>query len=625
VSGNSRVSADTPSRKSPRNTGSLPAVQDSLDPEAILREIEKIASSRTFRSAAGQRDFLRYVVTEELQGRGHLLKEYSIGVAVFRKNESFDPRLDSIVRAEAHKVRLRLSKYFDNEGLEDLIRIELPLGKYAPVFSLKPRSTIAAWRQHQPVPHFAPFGDACPHPALRIAVLPFLNRSSAKEDEFFSGGLTDELSHAFTRIPGLEVIARTSSSQFKGQSIGISDIGRRLNVQALIEGSVRRFGDRLRILVQLDDAVNGHVVWSQAYDRKIGNLIEIQQQISMAITSELGTHFCAGMALRLPGPRATSPTAADSRAHEEYLRGLHFWNRHTLEDFDTAMNFFQRAIAKDAGYARAYTGLAYCCVMLPIIKAVLPSEFIPSVRTAASKALELDASIGEAHIAMALPLIHEYKWEAAEEEFRKGLELCPSDVVGHAWYGTFLASTGRGEEALREHSKVLDLDPASPAAEYCYGQTLYYLHRHDEAARQFRKAIALDQSFPRAHTGLGLACIQKRSYLRAISELEVARKLTPGLGRVTADLAYAYAVAGNRDKAIEILNEFLARFTPSSFPALMIAEVYIGLGDADQAFEWLHRAIDQQDFAAFLKCDPIYDRLRSDHRFVALLKRMHLN
>lgn len=575
---------------------------DLLSPDAIWREVGKIVASRTFRSASAQREFLRHAVSEKLQGRGHLLKEYSIGIAVFRKKESFDPRLDSIVRSEARKLRARLERYFATEGADDPVRIQIPLGKYAPVFATSKQLAAPATATR----------------ALRIAVLPFENRSAAKRDEFFADGLTDELSHAFTHLHGLEVVARTSAFQFKGRPIDVREVGRRLNVQAVVEGSVRRSGDRLRILAQLDDAVNGHSVWSESYDRRLSDLFDVQREIAGTITSELSGHFRKALPQHAPG------RSLPSAVYEDYLRGQNFWNRHTVEGFENAIACFEQVVAKDPGYARAYTGLAYCYVMLPILKAVPSADFIPKVQVSASKALEFDPSAGEAHIALALPQIHEYNWRAADDEFRAGLKLCPSDVVGHAWYGTYLLSVGRDEEAVREHKKVLELDPASAPAVNCYAQTLYYLRRHDDAAEQFRKALKLDPSLPRAHAGLGLAYMQNRSYARGIAALEKAQELTQGPGRVKADLAYAYAVSGNRYKAEGVLNEFLRRFDPVSFPALMIAEIFIGLGDRDKAFEWLHRAVDQRDLALFLKPDPLYDSLRADPRFTSLLKRVNL-
>jgi TolB-like protein/Flp pilus assembly protein TadD len=602
--------------------------------ESASREVEKIAASKTFRSAAAQRNFLRYAVTETLQGRAHLLKEYSIGVAVFHKADSFDPRLDSIVRTEARKLRARLAKYFETEGQTDPLRIDFPKGKYSPVFLPNVGSVEAAEAEIVHAHGLAPVPEGYlsassrvnfqHRHALRIAVLPFMNRSPSKADELFSDGLTDELTHAFTRVPGLEVVARTSAFQFKGHATDIREVGQKLNVQAIVEGSVRRSGNQVRILAQLDDARSRSTVWSETYDRKLADLFAVQCEIANTITGELGTHFTSARALGHLPPSIDSLVRMDLEVYEEYLRGQYFWNRHTIEDFEAAIGCFQQTIAKESRYARAYASLAYCYVMLPILKAKLPSEFMPKVRVAAAKALEIDSSAGEAHIALALPHIHDCDWAAAGGEFRKGLALCPSSAIGHAWYGTYLVNLGRGDEGLREHRGCLDLDPVSASALFCYAQTLYLLRRYDESIDGFRKAVALNPSFPREHAGLGLACIRKGSYVRGIAELELAQSLTHGLGRVKADLAYAYAVSGQRDRAVEILNELLAQFTPRAFPAAMIAEVYIGLRERDLAFDWLHRAIDQKDLAVFLKSDPLYDPLRSDLRFRTLLKRMNL-
>ena len=581
-----------------------------LSSQLIRREMEKIASSRTFQPAAAQRDFLRFAVTEELEGRGHLLKEYAIGIAVFRKDESFDPRLDSIVRTGARKLRARLARYFETEGKSDLVRIHFPVGKYTPVFHEGSRADLTpAERSYRQ--------------ALRLVVLPFVNHGSNKRDECFSDGLTDELTHAFARIEGLEVVPRTSAFQFKGQFIDVREIGRRLDVHAVIEGSVKTSPHRMRVITQLADALNGRTVWSASYDRRPADLFALQQELSSTITEELAAHFRRA-SLRASKGGNDDKLLLSPKVYEEYLRGQYFSNRYTIEDYESAIDCFQQAIAGEAPYPRAYTALAYCYVMLPFFKATLSTEFIPKIRTAASRALEIDPSIGEAHIALAIPKIYDFNWSEAGEEFRKGLELCPSDLVGQSWYGTYLLNIGREEEGLLSHKKVFEADPASPLAAHNYALALYFSHRYDDAINQYRKVLALNPAHAPSRAGLGVSCIQKGSYTRGIAELKLAERHTRGPGRVKATLAYAYAMSGNRDKAIEILNQFLNQFDPASFPALMIAEIYIGLGERDRAFEWIHRAVGQKDLSVFLKSDPLYDPLRKDPRFTALLRRTNL-
>ncbi len=592
-----------------------------LTDDLVREGVDAITRSRTFRLAARQRSFLQHIVRETLQDRSELLKEYSIAVAVFGKDTNFDPRLSSIVRTEARKLRAKLARYYETEGKDDPVRIELPLGKYAPIFH--PPAALPVLQVPQ---------ERAPEPretgAVRVLVLPFENRGSSKRDEVLSDGLTDELSHALSRVPNVEVVARTSAFQFKGRPVDIRELAQRLNVQAVIEGSVRRAGNGIRVLVQVDDA-HGRTAWSEWFTRRRSNIFEVQTLVR-AIARGLGPGVWPAGAnptrLARPAPAAprSAPMDSDARAYQDYLQGLYCWNRHTLADFAEAARHFKRATERDAQFTRAYLNLAYAYIMLPVLSAVLPVEFLPKAHAAAARALELDPLAGEAHIAMALPLIQDYRWGEAGKEFRTGLELSPSDAFGRAWHGMYLATIGRSAEALREQRHALQLDPASPVASYCYGQTLYLLRRYDEAAHYFRSALALDPNLPRAHAGLGLTSLQQRNYARAIAELERAVALTPGLGRVKADLGYAYAVAGRSDRATGMLNEFLKGFRPSSFPAAMVAQIYIGLGEKDKALDWLHKAIDQKDVVPFLTCDPLFDPLRGDPRFSALLKRTKL-
>ena len=586
-------------------------------PDLILQGVEAITGSRTFSRAARQRSFLKYVVEETLAGRAGRLKEYSIGIAVLGKDPSFDPRLSSIVRTEARKLRARLAKYYETEGRADPVRIELPLGTYAPVFSQTAAPPLARLSEERPSqPETA---------ALRVLVLPFENRSSTRRDEVFCDGLADELSHVLTQLPNVEVVARSSAFQYKGRPTNVSELAERFNLDAVLEGSVRRSGGRVRVLAQIDNR-QGQTIWSHQYERKHSGGFSVEQEIAQAIANEVVSRAQAPQPRPSRAVLKTRPPRGEpnARAYQDYLQGVYYWKRHTLEDFGEAVRHFRRAIERDVRFTRAYTNLAYAYLMLPVLNAVLPSEFLPKARAAALRALEIDPQAGEAHIALALPFIQESRWREAGEEFRAGLELSPSDSLGRSWHGMYHATLGHASEALREHQRALQLDPESPVTSYCYGQTLYLLRRYDQAAHYFRSALALDPSLARAHASLGMVCLQQRNYATALSEMERAAALTSGLGRVKADLGYAYAAAGNKDKAREILSEFLTRFRPASFPAFMIAEVYIGLGDQHNSLEWLHRAMDQKDLAPFLSCDPVFDPLRADPRFSAVLKRANL-
>jgi TolB-like protein/tetratricopeptide (TPR) repeat protein len=611
-------------------------ISPALLPAPIRVELERVLSSRTFRVASGQKNLLRFVVEEALADRGHLLKEYSIGVEVFHRGDSFDPRINAIVRLEARKLRSRLAKYYELEGTGDPIYIEIPKGAYVPVFrELKGSPPSHLSKADVDVAASRVRGSKSVEPSLEllvpphapeefsIAVLPFINRGSDEESECFTDGLTDELTIALGRIPWLRLTARTSAFRFKGADIDIRRIGRYLNVRVVIEGSVRKYGRRLRIAVQANETKNGSRLWSESYDRELDDPLQVQHEVALMVMEAL-TYRVFPEAHSNVGTGFARDSTSVPKAYESLAAGRNFYNRHTPGDFETAIHYFERAIACDPYFARPYVELAKSFVMLPFVKAARISDLAFQIRLNASRAIQLDDSLGEAHAALAIPMIHEGDWEAAGRQFRKGIELTPGDASTLTWYGTYLLNIGRGEEAMMERQKALELEPGSPLMACYYAKTFYYLRRFDEAIEHQRRALALDPDLAMSHIVLGLASVHKGSYARGIAELERGRLLMKDAVHARAHVAYTHAAMGNRERATEVLNTFLHEFRSDSFPALAIAEVYIGLGDKDQAFEWLHRAIDQKDWVVFLKCDPLFDRLRPDPRFATLLRRANL-
>ena len=456
-----------------------------------------------------------------------------------------------------------------------------------------------------------------------IAVLPFHNLGDTK-DESFSDGLTDELIDSLGRVQGLHVVARTSAFQFRGKTLDIREIGEKLNVRTVLEGSVRIYGNRLRITAQLDDATNGYRVWSDSYERDFKDALFIQRDIAQAIVAALGAEFAqnGGPNQLKFSPSKTVPVSTE--AYQDYLRGVYFWNKQTADSINTAIGYFERAIAGDPGYAPAYTDLARCYVNMPVFSGMRARDIIPRIRTLALKALELDSSLAEPHIDLAYVSFLSYDWAGAETEFKKGLELSPGSAVAHRWYSVYLYSVGRLEEALAESVTSQQLDPVSPYMLDGTARSLYMLRRYDEAIEQFKKTLALDSQHSNAHLGLGLTYMQKHMYPEALAELQLAHQQMRNSPAAAGDLAYAYAVSGNVSEAHRILNEFLEQAAHGLFPPIPIAEVYVGLGDKDRAFEWLTKAINAQDVNLYLKADPIYDPLRSDPRFAQLLERARL-
>jgi TolB-like protein len=637
------------------------------DPEVVQGAIEKVLASRTFRSAKGQRNFLRYAVTEVMAGRADQLKEYAIGMEALARGPSFDPRLDPIVRTQARKLRARLSTYYETEGATDLVRIEFPKGSYVPLFKaaetaccvpdevsiescgqpeaqLPVASVIAVptpgvfrlgWRSAvlglvavaafavSPLLYSNWRSHVLASNSTSIAVMPFVNVDDKNGDEFLSDGLTDELIGSLQQMPGLHVIARTSAFRFKGTTLDVREIGRKLKVSTVLDGSVRKSGNRLLITVQLNATADGYHLWSGNYDRDASDARAVQSEISQAVANVLGVRLGGrgGADLRQALPNLASPNPG---AYQDYLKGLYFWNKLTADGLKTAIHYFQQAIEEDPSFARVYTALADCYVLAPQVAAFPPSQVVPRIREAASRALELDSSLGEAHFDLAICAEYDFDWAGAEKEYKKGLELSPGSAVGHLWYAKYLGLTGRRDEVLVQRRIAVELDPVSPYVIQSIAGYHSVMGRYDDAIEEFRSALAMEPNFGLTHQGLGVAYLLKGRKTEGIAELQTACKLMDGPRRM-ALLGWAYGVSGNSQEARRILDQFLQQSQREPFPALAIAEVYIGLGDKDRAFEWLARAIDQRDLNLDLLWDSFYQPLRSDSRFAALLRRQKLS
>ena len=637
--------------------------------EAIREELGKMLSSRTFQGSPRQSKFLRYTVEQTFAGNEGRLKEYSIGIEVFDRPDSFDPRQDNLVRIQAGRLRSRLERYYQTEGASDPIRIEFPKGGYTPVFraiaSPAPEQANETAQPNSPAvlpetppietgvssrvfrvnrkaallmiaglvvsgvsARFLRWGQTAPGVSAdssSIVVLPFLNRSDSKEEEIFSDGLTDEIIDSLGQVPGIHVVARGSAFEFKDKSIDIRKIGQMLNVRTVLEGSVRKYGDRLRITAELDDAASGYRLWSRSYDRELKDALAIQRDISQLIVDALGVQL-AGTAKIDRGPSSREAATVNPVAYQDYLTGRYFWNKQTSEGIKTAIGYFERAIAEDPMYAGAYAGLAQCYALLDSSEATPTRQIVFKIKTAASRALQLDETLGQAHLDLARAFEFEYDWAAAENEYRKGLELNPGDEVAHRWYATYLMTMGRPEEALAENRKALSLDPVSPYMTLGMAGSLSNSRHYDDAIDQFRKALALEPDFGMAHRGLGMAYLQNGMHSQALSELRVASQLMPGDSSVTGYLGYANALSGKDAETRQILRDLLIRAWREPSLALAIARIYIGLGNRDQSFLWLQRVIDAQTRPTLLlKVDPIFDPIRSDPRFAALLHRMKFN
>jgi TolB-like protein/DNA-binding winged helix-turn-helix (wHTH) protein/Tfp pilus assembly protein PilF len=459
-----------------------------------------------------------------------------------------------------------------------------------------------------------------PSPVIRsLAVLPLESLSSDASQDYFADGMTDELITDLGQISALRVISRTSVMAYKHARKPLPQIARELNVDAVVEGTVLRSGDQVRITAQLIEAATDKHLWAQSYEGELRNALSLQNNVAKAIADEIRINLNPQEQAALK-----KVTVVDPEAYESYLKGRYFWNKRTADGLSKAIDYFNEAIKRKPDYAQAYAGLADSYALAGDWKyGVLdPKEAYPKAKAAAAKAIALDGTLGEAHISLAFCL-ENFDWdsESAGREFTQGIELSPRYAIGHEWYGWHLAALGRHDEAIAEVDKAASLDPLSPSIGADLAEELLVAHRFDEAIKQIRKTIILEPFFGPAHYVLGQALVQKHNYNEAIAELQKAIELSPGSTAFTANLAYAYAVSGMRDEAAKKLDDMKNRSPQAFSNAPEIAMVYIGLDQKDQAMAWLEKGFAER-FSPWVLMRPCFDPLRSDPDFEDLVRRM---
>jgi TolB-like protein/DNA-binding winged helix-turn-helix (wHTH) protein/Tfp pilus assembly protein PilF len=455
-----------------------------------------------------------------------------------------------------------------------------------------------------------------------LVVLPLENLSGDPSQEYFVDGMTDALIGDLAKIRGLRVISRTSAMHYKGANRPLREISSELGVDAVVEGTVHRSGDRVQVRAQLIHAATDRHLWAETYERDLRDVLALQSEIAHAIVREIQIKI-------MPAERARLSTnrLVNRKAFDDYLQGRFlYWNRRTVENLHKAISFFQSAVNEDPTYAPAYVGLADCYNALgtEMMGALRPMDARRQSEEAARKALEIDNEMAEAHVALGFVKHYNWDWAGAEQEYKQAIELKPNYAQAHSGYGGLLVSKGRMEEAIAEANRARELDPFSLAISSQRGFILENARRYDEAIEQLLRVIAMDQDNYQAHWYLGHTYAASGRFAEAIaaSEKAVALSRTPG---ALGFLGMCYGVSGRKAEANKILNELLElnRNRYVSPPAL--ANVYIGLGDKDQAFFWLEKAYqDRSNYIAYLKVFPAVDVLRSDARFDDLLRRMGL-
>ncbi len=588
----------------------------------VRRSLDRLLSSETFARSDRMKRFLDFTVSMAIEGRGDELKEYSIGLAAFDKPEDFDPRLDPIVRVEAGRLRSKLNEYYASEGREDDVLIRFPKRSYVPVFESR-------------VPGLAPADDTTlvttPAPLLvegreafrekkldSIAVLPFADLSAKQDQDYFCIGITEELINVLGRVDGLSVAARTTVMQFRDGIADVRAIGQQLNVQAVLEGSVRTDGKRIRISTQLISVADGYNLWSDVYDQEMSGIFEVQEHIAQSIAQALK--------FRLTEEATRGGGTQDLEAYKLYLQGRHHWEKQDPESLRRAIRYFERAIERDSKYAMACAGMADAYTSLAWTGILAPEIAWERTRQFSERALMLDPASAHALSSRgAKRALFRWNWKSSEEKFRRAIELNPGYAPAHHWYGAFcLAPQGRFEAAERELQWARNLDPLAPAMAAHMGWVHYCRSQWDAALQSFETCLELDRSYHGAYSLVGYLYLVQGDVEKALESFLAALELQPRDTMALGGAGRCHAALGSSKKARSILQRLKRRNT--YVPETDIAQIHIGAGETDAAFEWLESAAERRCARlVHLKVDPAYDTLRDDPRFARLLTQMSLD
>jgi eukaryotic-like serine/threonine-protein kinase len=456
-------------------------------------------------------------------------------------------------------------------------------------------------------------------PQIRsLAVLPLENLSGDPAQEYLADGMTDALIGDLAKIGALRVISRTSAMRYKGEKKPLPEIAGELNVDAVVEGAVQRSGDRISIRARLIHAGTDRQLWAESYERDFSDALGMQSEIARAIAREVQAKLTPAEQARLASARPVN-----HKAYNDYLLGIYYWNKRTEEHVRKAIDYFQSAIREDPGYAQAHAGLADSYSVLAVMFGD-SGEFFPKAKAAATKAIEIDGTLAEAHVALAGFLAYyDWDWQGAEREFNRAIELNPGSSIAHLRYAHFLATMGRTEKSLAESMRALYLDPVSLIINTGLGQRLYNARLYDKASRQLQKTLEMDPNFFLARIELGRVYAQQGRYVESLAELKKAVELSRD--SALAEIGYVYAVSDQRREAREILAELLELSRRRYVSPVDIALIHAGLGEKDQAFNWLEKAYGgHSSRLTQLNMDPRIDTLRADPRFDDLLRRMGL-
>ena len=574
----------------------------------VEEQLNRILTSRTFRQADRLKRFLTFIVDETIHGRGERLKEFVVGVEVFGKPESFDPRNDPIVRVQARRLRNQLTRYYREEGHDDPMVIELPKGGYTPIF-----------RASKPGP--AKRTDTALVSRNTVAVLPFADHTPAADHKYFCEGVRAEVIHRLAQLSGVRLVVWDAAGEIDPET-DFCGMAERSSAALIVTGSLRLSGGKARITVNLIDTAAGCYLWSTSIDRKMDEVFTIQEEIAQLVAEQLTPDVLAGRASRL----SARPTE-NLTAYNLYVQGRYHLNQRTEEGLRRAVELFDKAIVEDAQYAQAYSGLADTYSLLGHYGVLAPADVWTKAASNAAWAVHQDEHCVEAHTSLAhVKATQDWDWLGAEREFQRAIGLDPRYPTARHWYAvSCLAPMGRLDEALTEIRLAEGLDPISSIIARDVARVLYYRQDYDAALDQCDRTIDLNPHFSQAYWTLGLVQEQLGDLDESAAAFQRALQLSPQSPLMQLALARTFALSGKRQDALRILREVRKLAEKRYVSPVEIAACHFALRQTDEGFEWLTKAFQDRCFEVILvRVDPRWPHLQGNARFDQLVTQLRL-
>jgi TolB-like protein/Flp pilus assembly protein TadD len=585
-----------------------PSTEPTVDNDLAVKtrqQLERILASRTFHQADRLKRFIAFIVEETISGRGNQLKEFLLGMEVFGKDSRFDPRTDPIVRVQARRLRVRLARYYSEEGQEDDVHIDLPKGGYAPVI-----------KRHQPPPKRVV--TAALVSRNTVMVIPFSDYTPQGDQEFFCKGAGEEIIQTLMRLNNIRVISPGSSNTSEGPS-NPRDAADCLNVALVIAGSIRKSRDEFRITTHLIDGVSGRYLWTDSIDRRMDDVFAIQEEVASAVAEKLAAELSSGWTAR--GQRPTGNLAA----YNLYVQGRYHMGQRTEEGLRLAVEFFERAIVEDEHCAEAFAGLADANGLLGHYGILSPAEVWSKVASNASWAVTLNDNSAEAHSSLAnVKATQDWDWLGAEREFQRAIRLDPRYPTAHHWYAmSCLAPLGKLDEAVEEIQMAQALDPISSIISRDRAMIYYYQREFDLALDQCDHTIELNPHFYPAYWALGLIQEQRGDFDESAAAFQRGLQLSPHSPRMRGAFGRTLALAGKKKEALKTLSELHDLAAKQYVSPFELASLHFALGQVEPGFEWLTRACQDRCYELVaIRVDPRFDSLRGQPMFTSLANKL---